>query len=178
MGRTKQLIDWCAADGPKPLVAAAYDAIQPICGDMVVVVGHDAEAVAAALGHRMFQRALSDPDGPMFDSICVGLTAALRIDPRATFVLHPADHPEVDATTLRTLTNWSLQRPNAAIIPEYRGRGGHPVLIPPVVAQRILAADCPTGLAGFWTAQPDLCCRMPVDDPAILRDIDTPSDLV
>src|SRR5688500_17375365 len=89
MGRTKQLIEWPAADGPKSLVAAAYDAIRPICDDMVVVFGHDAEAVAAALAGRSFVRASSDPDAPMFESICAGLRAAQSIDRAAAVVLQP-----------------------------------------------------------------------------------------
>ena len=178
MGRTKQLVPWPTANGAKPLIAAAYDAVRPICDDMVVVLGHEADAVAAALGDRTFHRAESNPDAPMFDSIRAGLAAARAIDPTATIVLHPGDHPEVDPATLSALSNCSLPRAAKAIIPEHNGRGGHPVLIPPTVAALLVQTDCPEGLGQFWTAHPDLCHRLPVDDPAILRDIDTPSDLL
>lgn len=177
MGRTKQLVDWPTVEGPKPLIAAAYDSIRPICDDMVVVLGHDAEAVAAALANRQFHSAQSDPDAPMFDSIRAGLEAARSIDPNATIVLQPADHPAVALATLTALTDWSLQPPVQAVIPEYQGRGGHPVLIPPTVAASILEADCPNGLGQFWIDHPESCNRLPVDDPTILRDIDTPGDL-
>jgi molybdenum cofactor cytidylyltransferase len=177
MGRTKQLMPWRNAGGEKPLVAAAYDAIRPICDDMIVVLGHDADAAAAALGARSFQRADSDADAPMFESIRAGLTIAQTIDPNALVVLQPGDHPEVSQTTLNTLTTRSLQRPAKAIIPEYVGRGGHPILIPPQVAARLLALNCPEGLGQFWADHPELCRRVPVDDPSILRDIDTPTDL-
>src|SRR5215212_1453152 len=50
MGGTKQLTPWHGAGGSKPLVTAAYDAIHPICDDMVIVVGHIADSVVAALG--------------------------------------------------------------------------------------------------------------------------------
>ena len=103
MGGKKQLTPWPTADGTKPLVAAAYDAIRPICDEMVVVLGHDADAVAAALGDRPFHRAESDPDAPMFESIRAGLRAALRIDSNATVVLQPGDHPEVAAVHAQTL---------------------------------------------------------------------------
>jgi molybdenum cofactor cytidylyltransferase len=178
MGRTKQLIDWRTATGTKPLIAAAYDAIRPICDDMIVVLGHEAEAVATALGSRSFHRAQSDPDAPMFESIRAGLRTAQSIDPDATIVLQPGDQPDVTHATLSALTDWSLQRPVQAIVPEYQGRGGHPALIPAAVAARILETDCPTGLADFWTANADLVVRLPVDDPTILRDIDMPDDLL
>ena len=80
MGGTKQLVTWKAADGSKPLVAAAYDAIRPICDEMVVVLGHEAESVAEALGDRAFHSVVSDPDEPMFESIRAGLRAARAID--------------------------------------------------------------------------------------------------
>jgi molybdenum cofactor cytidylyltransferase len=177
MGRTKQLVTWQSADGPKPLVAAAFDAICPVCDDMVVVVGHDADAVLAALGERLFHSTRSDPDAPMFDSIRAGLQRAKTLDSAAVVLLQPGDHPAVAFATLHALMDWSLQRPAQAIIPEYDGRGGHPILIPPTVAKRVLAANCPDGLGEFWTAHPELCCRIPVNDQAVVRDIDTQVDL-
>ncbi len=177
MGRTKQLVEWPAADGPKSLVAAAYDAIRPICDDMVVVFGHEAQAVAAALAGRSFHRASSDPDAPMFESTRAGLRAAQLIDRAATVVLQPGDHPEVALATLTILANRTLKQSVQAIIPEYRGRGGHPVLIPPAVLEVLAADACPAGLGDFWRANPELCIRVPVDDPAIVRDIDTAEDL-
>src|SRR6185312_15899824 len=84
MGGKKQFVAWRSADGEKPLVAAAYDAIRSICDDMVVVLGHEADAVAAALGNRRFHRADSNPDAPMFESIRAGLRAAHGVDRKAT----------------------------------------------------------------------------------------------
>src|SRR4051794_5211915 len=80
MGGTKQLVIWRGPDGPKPLVAAAYDAIRPICHEMVLVVGHEADAVAAALGQREFYRVEADPNFPMFESIRAAMRAAQKID--------------------------------------------------------------------------------------------------
>jgi molybdenum cofactor cytidylyltransferase len=177
MGRTKQLVPWPGTGGPKPLVAAAFDAICGGCDSMIVVLGHEAQAVAAALGGRPFRGIPSDPDAPMMDSIRAGLNAAREIDANAVVVLQPGDQPEVSAGTLSTLADWSLRRPAQAIIPEYRDRGGHPVFIPPAVAARILKADCPTGLGDFWRAHPDLCVRVALEDPDICRDVDVPADL-
>jgi molybdenum cofactor cytidylyltransferase len=177
MGGTKQLKLVRTAEGDKPLICAAYDAIRPICDEMVVVLGHAADSVAAALAGRPFHRTESNPDLPMFESIGAGLRVAQEIDPSAWIVLQPGDHPEVSLATLRALTDWSLQRPAEAVIPQHAGRGGHPALIPPSVAALILNADCPAGLGQFWLNRPELCHRLEVDDPTILRDIDTPTDL-
>ncbi len=177
MGRTKQLLTWPAKDGEKQLVAAAYDAIRPICDVVIVVLGHEADKVAAALAKRAFHRAESDPDAPMFESIRAGIVEALDLDSTAILVLHPGDHPAVEHSTLQTLVNWSLKRPAQAIIPEYGGRGGHPVLIPPTVAIQLREAVCPEGLGQFWNDHPKLCHRVAVEDAGVIRDIDTPDDL-
>ena len=95
MGGSKQLVMWRSATGPKPLVVAAFDAICPICTDMIVVVGHEAEAVKDALGDCTFRYVECDPDAPMFESIRTGLQAARELNPAATVVIQPGDHPEV-----------------------------------------------------------------------------------
>jgi molybdenum cofactor cytidylyltransferase len=178
MGRTKQLLSWHTAGGEKPLVAAAYDAIRPICDEMVVVLGYDADSVAAALGDRSLHRSQSDPDVPMFHSIRAGLKTAQELDPTATVVLQPADHPEVAKTTLIELTESSRQHAEQAVIPEFNGRGGHPILIPPAVVARLVVSNSPAGLGDFWISYPEYCVRISVADPSVIRDIDTPEDLV
>jgi molybdenum cofactor cytidylyltransferase len=178
MGGKKQLTPWPTAAGTIPLVAAAYEAIHPICDEMVVVLGHDADAVAVALGGRPFHRVESDPHAPMFESIRAGLRIAQRINAAAAIVLQPGDHPEVAASTLGILTNCSLERPDQTIIPEYAGRGGHPIVIPPNIAALLVEVECPAGLGQFWLDHPDFCHRVAVDDAKVVHDIDTPADLV
>ena len=177
MGGKKQLTPWPTPDGAKPLVAAAYDAIGPICDAMVVVLGHMTNVVTAALAERPFHRAESDSSAPMYESIRAGLQAAQQIAPTATIVLQPGDHPEVAPSTLRALTDRAIQRPTQAIIPQLADRGGHPVLIPPNICQILIESDCPDGLGQFWLDHPELCHRVPVSDHSVVRDIDTPSDL-
>jgi molybdenum cofactor cytidylyltransferase len=177
MGRTKQLVPWRAEGGAKPLVAAAFDAIRGVCDDMIVVLGHEADAVAGALAPRTYQRVLCDPDAPMFESIRAGLVAAHEIDPGTTIVMQPGDHPEVTAATLIALLAAADADSSRAITPEYQGRGGHPVLIPPAVIAGLLIAGCPDGLAAFWRDNPQLCHRVVVDDANVVRDVDTPEQL-
>jgi molybdenum cofactor cytidylyltransferase len=177
MGRTKQLVPWPSDAGEKPLVAAAFDAIQSICDEVVIVLGHEAGLVAAALGNRNFHRAFSDPDAPMFASIRAGLCAAQIINSQASIVLHPADHPEVAPATLATLTEWSHQRPAHAIIPQYHGRGGHPALLPPNIVLQLLDVDGTRGLRQVWIDHPELCHWVAVEDASVLRNIDTMADL-
>jgi len=178
MGGGKQVATCQTADGPKALVAAAYDSISSICDSMTVVLGHDADVVAAALGDRSFHRVLADPDAPMFDSIRVGLLAASRVNAAATLVLQPGDHPEVGAATLEVLADSSKKHPAQAVIPQIAKSGGHPIFVHPAVAAKLVMLDCPGGLGEFWQSHPELCIRIPVDDSSVLHDVDTPADLM
>lgn len=173
MGGRKQWHLWETPQGNKRLVAAAFDAIEFVCDPMVVVLGHEAEGVAGLLAGRTFRTVLSDPDAPMFESIRAGLELAQQLNCRAHVLLHPADHPEVAESTLQALLATAAEQPTRAVLPDYQGRGGHPVLIPPSICHRLLGAHCPAGLRQFWIDHPELCVRLPVDDERTICDIDT-----
>jgi molybdenum cofactor cytidylyltransferase len=177
MGRTKQLVPWPTPGGDKPLVAAAYDVICHVCSQMVVVLGHEADAVAAALAGRPFHPVRIDPDAPLFDSIRAGLATAQAIDSQAAILLQPGDHPQAAEATLTALLAAAAGGPDRAIIPQHAGRGGHPIVIPPPIAALLLSAECPNGLARYWSDHPELCLRLPVDDPGVVLNIDTPAQL-
>ena len=173
MGRTKQLMPWPTAQGDKPLVAAAFDAVADLCDQMVVVLGHAAQAVAKALGHRRFHSAQSSADAEMFESIRAGLAKAQRIDASAEVLLQPADHPEVQPATVQALIEARADHPRCAVMPVYNDKGGHPVLIPAEVIDRLLTASGKGGLRQYWRGHPDQCLRLAVDDPGVVRDLDT-----
>ncbi len=175
MGGAKQFHRVTTLEGEKPLVVAAFDAVESVCDRMIVVLGHRADEVAALLADRDFEIVISDPDAPMFDSVCAGLRAAQKTNAVARVLLHPGDHPEVAATTLQTILTKSDHNPGQAIVPEHQGHGGHPAIIPPAVVEQIVGAECPRGLRQFWVDHPELCLRVAVDDSSVVRDIDTRS---
>jgi molybdenum cofactor cytidylyltransferase len=172
MNGAKQFEPWPSSQGTKPLVAASYDAVQPVCDDMIVVLGHRASEVVELLAERTFQSVISDADAPMFESIRTGLRTACSLDSNASVLLHLGDHPEVAITTLQFLIEASQSDRDRAVLPVYRGQGGHPVLIPPRVIQLILAAEGSEGLRRYWIDHPELCQRINVDDKSSIQDVD------
>ena len=176
MGRPKQLLPWPKREGGRPLVAVAFDAVSGACDEMVVVLGHEAEAVRTALAPRAYREATGVPDGEMVESVRAGLAAARAIDEAASVLLHPADHPRLAPATLDALVTAHLAHPGRAIIPQAGDRGGHPVLIPPALVADLLRTPLPGGLRQHWLDHPDACIRLPVDDPDVVRDLDDPAD--
>jgi CTP:molybdopterin cytidylyltransferase MocA len=177
MGGSKQLLPWTAEGAQaKPLVAAAFDAVSGACDEMVVVLGHEAEAVAAALAPRAYRAVRADADAEMLESIRAGLAAARAIDASASVLLHPADHPEVAAGTLAAILAAHESDPDRAVMPEHAGRGGHPVLIPAGLIDRLMATHGDGGLRRYWIEHPGTRVRVRVDDASAVRDIDRPGD--
>jgi molybdenum cofactor cytidylyltransferase len=177
MGRPKQLLPWPPnSPDAKPLVAAAFDAIAPVCGEMVVVFGNEADAVIAALGEREFGAVAVDGGAEMIASVKAGLAVARGIDPTADVLLHPADHPEVRRETLDLLIQIAAKQPGRAIMPTFGGVGGHPVLIAAELAVDIVSYEGPGGLRQFWIDHADQCIRQEIDDPGVVFDLDTPAD--
>lgn len=174
LGGTKQLLAVATPTGLKPLVAASFDAIAPACASMVVVLGHEQERIAAALGPREYAGVRADPDAPMFESVRAGLSRCRELAPGAPVLLHPADHPFVARGTLDAVlgAGWGEQ----AVAPRFQGKGGHPVLIPPGVRDTVLAFDGEGGLRRFWAERPGVRVFVDVSDPCVTLDLDTPED--
>ena len=65
----------------------------------------------------------------------------------------------------------------SVVIPRYKGKAGHPPLIHRSIFGQLLGWRGPEGLGGFLKAQSFLVTYLDVEDPFILRDIDTPHDM-
>jgi molybdenum cofactor cytidylyltransferase len=174
MGGNKQFHLVETPEGQKPLVVAAFDTIAYACDCVFVVLGHRADEVAAILAPRQFETVVADADVPMIDSIKAGLSRiATRSGDSSAILLQLGDHPALESGTLDKLLAVAQQHPDKAIMPIYRGNGGHPVLIPSAIARIILDSPCPDGLRQFWLDHPDLCTRLEVDDSSVVRNINT-----
>jgi len=178
MGRLKQLLPWPpgATDDGSTVVAASFDSIAPHCDEMIVVVGAQGEAVANALTPRRFRIVQADPDAEMFESIRAGLSEARTCDHQAAVMLHPADQPAVRSQTVRMLVHEFGQSSKRAVMPEFEGRGGHPVIIPASMFEAILSYGKGGGLRQFWQQRPQRCLRIAVLDPCVRQDLDYPED--
>lgn len=177
MGVPKLVLAW-PPGGASTVIAAAFDAIAPFCGRIIVVVGDDPASVACALAGRPHQSVAGAPDCDMLASAQCGLAAALaaRGDPAHWIMLQPADHPLVEASTIARLLEYasSSARSTMAVMPEHDGRGGHPVVIAARAVSDILAWRGEGGLAGHWRSRAAEVLRIPVDDSGVVLDLDTP----
>lgn len=161
------------ADGTTFLAAIAATARAAGCGPIVVVAGpphgDDVRALAAALDLAVCWNPA--PARGMASSIAIGF-AALPTGLDAA-LLWPVDHPRVAAAVIARL---AAGRGDAdAAIPTFAGRGGHPALIGRALWPALIAGDAPDGARGVLRAARTV--RLAVDDPGVIRDVDTPAAL-
>lgn len=101
---------------------------------------------------------------------------ALKDDCRAFFIA-PVDVPGVNYVTLsRQLSAYSEGR-GGIIYPLCNGRRGHPPLIGGALKEELLEWQGSGGLKSFLREHESLALDLPVDDPGVLVDYDTPADL-
>jgi molybdenum cofactor cytidylyltransferase len=139
--------------------------------EAVVVVGvPHGDAVAAharSLGLRVVVN--PEPSRGMGSSVAHGFAAIGEGKTDAAW-LWPVDIPLVTVDTLRTLQ--ASLGGHAVAQPLHGGRGGHP----PLIARSVWASLAVCTNARDVIAASDVV-RVPVPDPAVLRDVDTPADV-
>jgi len=142
--------------------------------DIVVVVGHRAEEIREQLTALDFTFAVNpNPDSEMGESIARGVEQ-VKSSVRAV-IIAPVDHPAVPAAIITILID-EWRRGARLVQPEYKGRGGHPVLIDLVYRNELLALDPAGGLRALFAAHRDEVKRVPVESPYVARDMDTWED--
>lgn len=165
---------------PKALLEVGGETAVVRIGRILRETGVAAIAVVLGAGGTELRRTmpdgavpLSNPDWPAgrTGSVQVGLEWARDFD-RA--VLWPVDHPFVRAATVGRLLAAANDPLALWTLPEIGGRGGHPVVVAapafPVIAG--LGADTP--LRSLLPRLGVQVKRVPVDDPAVRWNTDTP----
>jgi len=147
-------------------------------GDVVVVAGEAVAAVRAALpvGRTITIALLRNhaPERGQLSSLKIALRHVRAAIPDAgAIVMALVDHPAVHAGTVAAL---AAAGDSAIAVPTYDGRRGHPVLFGRAVWQELLDTPDEVGARAVVRADAGRVRLVPVDDPGILVDVDTPED--
>ncbi len=172
MGRPKALLP---IDGRPAGERVAATLRSGGCDPVVVVVGrHAAEIRAGAdltactvVDHAGWAAGRTSSLAAGLGALPGGVTAA---------VLALVDMPYVRAATVRALVAAAAlaSRPEV-VVPVHGGRSGHPVLLHAALFPAIRALPGDTPLRELLRTRRRL--DLPVDDPGVLVDLDTPDDL-
>ena len=146
-------------------------------GDIVTVVGHLSEKLIPVVKAASSRYVINDNyhDG-MYSSIQTGVNA-LKHSCDAFFLL-PVDIPFVLPTTIQRLANAFCKNSLSLVCyPQFQSRRGHPPLINSKLVDEILSYSGQGGLREFLRSYENQAISIPVEDPFIRLDADTPKDL-
>jgi len=141
----------------------------------VAVLGADREAVRAKLEPSGVDFAVNEQfaDG-MLSSIQTGFRA---IPPEAeAAVIMLGDQPFLPPPVVDAVVRGYRESLKGIVIPVFRTRRGHPVLVDLKYRDEVLALDPADGLRRLMRTHAEDIAEVEVDDANILRDLDTPED--
>lgn len=174
MGRPKQLLPF----GKQTLIETVIDhALLSQVEKIMVVLGANRELVAKRLAKFPISLIFNPryQDG-MLSSVQLGFEAIARDATAAIIIL--GDQPTIPGSVIDSIINAYNSSGKGIIIPIYRKRRGHPVLIDYKYRNEVAALDPALGLRSLVHGHPDDVEEVIVESPAILKDIDFPEDYV
>lgn len=188
MGRSKGLV--CLPDDARPLLVRVLDLYRTF-GMAGLVVALDA---AAADYGNLVRRDRDVEIWPAAGGAGTARTVAIAWAAVGTshshLWAHPVDLPLVRPGTLELLRRSSAAQPARVVRPVYRGRPGHPVVLPCTVLAALDATlreagglfAVPGDMKDLLRAEPLTACgadleTVAVDDPGVVQDFDDPGTL-
>lgn len=173
MGSPKALLAYQGQTFLERICTAFFDAGVE---ELVVVLGAWEDRLRPALPRHPALRTVVNPhyaQGQLSSLVC-GL-GALSPDSAAA-VVNLVDHPLVRPETIAALMASFRTDPLPIIIATHQGQRGHPVLFSRRVYAELLAAPLDKGAKTVVRKDPARVRHVPLDDPGIVADIDTPQD--
>ena len=173
MGAFKPLLPF----GPERTVAESCVGSLLAAGveEIVVVLGHRAGELRARLSHLPVGFALNEAAGSeMGVSIARGVEQVSAEN--SAVLVTPVDYPAVPPRVVGELIEEHRRGGARLVVPEWGGRGGHPVLVGLDFREELLRLDEARGLRGLFDAHAGEVRRLPVASPFVARDVDTWED--
>ena len=182
MGTDKALLPWPPATeetrAGDTFLSAAIRSLLPATDFVLVVVGKNQASLAPVIYAEGASLVVNeDTARGQFSSLQVGLQEALNRGRDAAMVTL-VDRPPVNPATLQILRHvFSNAKENVwVVVPEYSGKHGHPYLIGREMIARFLQVP-PTSVArDIEHAHQAHIQYVPVDDPLVALNINTPED--
>jgi molybdenum cofactor cytidylyltransferase len=139
---------------------------------VLAVVRPGSEALARMLNEAGCDVVFSnDAERGMGASLAAGIEASSDSE---GWIVALADMPRIAVTTVEAVAR-SLDDGASIVVPFYQGQRGHPVGFGPEHRDALKGLDGDTGARALLASHQ--IARLDVDDPGILRDVDTPEDL-
>lgn len=186
MGSDKALLLWpppssdstAAVSSRQTFLSATIQALNAY-NDMVIVVVGKNEANLAPVVYSTGASLVRNPAPELgqFSSLQVGLREVLNRGRDAAMVTL-VDRPPVNAATLESLRSTFEAAADAvwAVVPEYRGKHGHPIIVGREMIEVFLRAPATASARDIQHQYQQRIEYAEVDDPFVAWNVDTPQD--
>ena len=179
MGRDKALLPWPpGAKGHGTILSVAINALGNHCDLVIVVAGkNEAEIQRVVYGCGASLVRNRAPERGQFSSLQTGLREVLNLG-RDNAMITLVDRPPPEAETLTSLVNAFAGRSHRewAIVPEYTGKHGHPILIGREMMEAFLQAPASANAREIEHASQQRIVYMTTEDSRVAANLDTPED--
>jgi molybdenum cofactor cytidylyltransferase len=160
------------------ILSYAIQTLSQVCDLVIVVAGNNEKALeAVAYGGGAFLVRNPSPERGQFSSLQTGLHDVLnRGWDNAMITL--VDRPPASAATLTRLAGEFQKKDHGvwAIVPEYQGKHGHPILIGREMIEAFLRAPATAHAREIEHANQERIAYVPVNDTAVAANVDTPEE--
>jgi molybdenum cofactor cytidylyltransferase len=187
MGTSKLLLPWGTSTVIEHLLSRLLEA--DLASISILIRWDDAalkDRLQAFRAAQSFDRSkrwrvlhAAQPPDEMRDSVAVVMDYVTKVsfaEDADGWMLLPADTVAVSPGTLSNLLEQWQRGGQDILIPTHNGRRGHPALFAWRLASRIDGIPPGHGI-NWFCSQPEFRIQeFPVDDPAVLADLDTPED--
>lgn len=171
MGRNKLLLDWHG----KPILSHVLDQVAKVSfAEMVLVTGHQADKIKAAIGKRPDLTIIEAPEymAGMAASLKAGIKALSTSSDAALFIL--GDMPQISSQLLKSLIDAYKPSEGATIVlPVADGKRGNPVLFDQQFFTEILQLEGDIGARHIIADHAQSVAEVPGVAQEIFSDVDT-----
>ncbi len=181
MGRDKALLPWppraAGAFGTGTFLSAGIQLFDPFVDVVLVVAGKNESNLAPIVYANGASLVLNPhPERGQFSSLQVGLREVLNRG-RDAGMITLVDRPPVLPATIQALSDAfdeALLTGKWAVVPEYQSKHGHPIFAGREMIEAFLRAPAESSARDVEHAHLDKVAYVPVDDPLIVSNVDTP----
>jgi molybdenum cofactor cytidylyltransferase len=181
MGADKALLPWPPGD-PSPhetFLSGAIRSLEPFTDLVLVIVGKNESNLAPVIyACGAFLVPNPAPEQGQFSSLKTGLREVLNRGRDAAMVTL-VDRPPVGTSTIQKLLaefNTATAQAKWAVVPEYGGKHGHPILVGRELIEAFLKAPATATARDVEHQNIEHINYVPVDDPLVAVNVNTPEE--
>jgi molybdenum cofactor cytidylyltransferase len=181
MGTEKALLPWPpgSTSAGQTFLSAAIEVLSPFNDLVIVVAGNNEDSLApVAYAAGAFVVRNPAPERGQFSSLQVGLHEVLNRG-RDAAMITLVDRPPLGAPTLAALLTafeTAIAQGKWAVVPEYGGKHGHPILAGREMIEAFLRAPASATAREIEHLSLEQIQYVPVGDPRVAINVNTPEE--